>query len=366
MIVKAKWQSTNMKIVIRAGGVGSRLWPMSRQNHPKQFQAFVGEQTMLATTYARVKDLVGSDNIFVSVNQSCLEKLKAELPDLKPENIIIETDARNTGPAMCLETLWLSQRCEPDEVIASLPSDDYISDIEAFHNLLKLSADFIAEHPDYILTPAVRPSVLDTGYSYFKVGKNLSELGQETIYEVAGVAEKPNADYCQELIDSGVYYCHTGMYIWRLGYIEKLFAELQPEMHKTCQQAAGLTLAGDLAGAAEHYGNLEKATIESCITNKAPRLAMSVSDRIGWSDLGKWPIIKKMLSAEGFNLLKGRVVEQGAKNCLVYNNNEKKIIVLNDVEDLAVVETEDALLISSLKKAADIKEVLEKLPDNYL
>lgn len=352
-----------MKIVIRAGGTGSRLWPMSRQNHPKQFQTVVGEQTMLATTYNRVKNLVGPDNIFVSVNQYCLDKLKTALPDLKPENIIIETEARNTGPAMCLETAWLMKFCQPDEIIASLPSDDYISDVAAFHNLLQVSANFIGAHPDYILTPAVRPSVIDTGYSYFKVGQNLSAVGQEMIYEVAGVAEKPNADYCRELIDSGVYYCHTGMYIWRLSYIEKLFAELQPEMYAACQQAIDLTLGGDLMAAAKFYGLLEKVTIESCITNKAPQVAMSVSDRIGWSDLGKWPIIKKMLSADGDNLLKGRVAVQDSKNCLVYNNSLKKIVVLNDVENLVVVETADALLISSLKKAADIKDCLNKIKE---
>lgn len=355
-----------MKIVIRAGGVGSRLWPMSRQNNPKQFQKIVGEKTMLRATYERLVGLVEAEAIFVSVNQLLAKTLKIELPELADKNIIVETDARNTGPAMCLEVAWLRQFCQPNEVIASLPSDDYISNQDAFHSLLKLSENFINDNPEYILTPAVRPSVLDTGYSYFKVGANLAKLGEEAIYEVANMAEKPNVDRCQELIDSGVYYCHTGMYIWRLDYIDGLFAQLQPQMHEVCQKVVTATLAGNTALATELYAKLEKMTIESAITDKAPKLAMSVSDRIGWSDLGKWHIIKRMLSAEGDNLLRGEVVLNETRNCLVYNNNPKKVVVLNDVEGLVIIETADALFISSLKNSAEVKKCLEKVDEEYL
>ncbi len=352
-----------MKVVIRAGGVGARLWPMSRRDNPKQFQKVVGEQTMLTTTYERIKDLVKPEDIFISISQALADKLKAELPTLPLDNLILESEARNTGPAMCLEVAWLKQFCSPDEIIASLPSDDYISNPEAFHSLLKLSHSFIKDNPDHILTPAVRPAVVDTGYSYFKIGANLAKLDEEAIYEVAGMAEKPNAEYCQELIDSGIYYCHTGMYLWRLGYIDELFAKLQPEMHRLCQAVVAAIRAGETDKAAELYAGTEKMTIESAITHRAPQVAMSVSDRIGWSDLGKWHIIKRMLSADGANLFKGKVVANEVNNSLVYNNSGKKIIVVNDVEDLIVIDTDDALFISSLKNSADVKKCLDKLKE---
>jgi mannose-1-phosphate guanylyltransferase len=352
-----------MKIVIRAGGVGTRLWPLSRQANPKQFQKVVGSQTMLSATYRRLKNLVEPEEIFVSVNRALADKLKTELPDLAADNIILETEARNTGPAICLETVWLKRFCAPEEIIASLPSDDYISDEAAFFDLLKLSADFIKTNPDHILTPAVRPTVADSGYSYFKVGAALAELGEEAIYEVAAVAEKPDEALCRELIASGDYYCHTGMYLWRLGLIDKLFAELQPELYAICSQVVAAMAAGDLAKAAELYAGAAKMTIESAITHRAPRVAMSVSDRIGWSDLGKWHIIKRMLSGEGANLFKGKVEANDVNNCLIYNNSDKKIIVANDLQDLVVVDTDDALFISSLTNSADVKKCLDKLKE---
>lgn len=352
-----------MKIVIRAGGQGSRLWPMSRQTWPKQFQKVVGETTMLRSTWERVKDAVAIDDIFVSVSKDLVNQLKEQLPELAEANIIAESSARNTGPAMCLEVAWLKQLFGDEEVIASIPADDYISDTKAFHDLLKLSESFIKENPGHILTPAVRPEVLDTGYSYFKAGASLASVGEEAIYSVAQVIEKPNADYCQELIDSGVFYCHTGMYIWQLGHISKLFSELQSEMWAICQEVVKLIGSNEHSQAGGLYDALEKMSIESAITDKAPSVAMSVSDRIGWSDLGKWHIIKRMLSEDGQNLTKGEVIINDSRNNLIYNMSDKRVVVVNDVEDLVIIDTNDTIYISSLKNSAEVKKCLEKLKE---
>ena len=133
-----------MKIVIRAGGTGSRLWPLSRKRNPKQFQAVLGSSSLIRTTFERVKPLAhATDDIFVSTNLSLEKKVAEELGEISPENIIIETHLKNTGPAMCLEVCYLERSCSEDEVIASLPSDDYISDAEAFRALLTVSEEFI-------------------------------------------------------------------------------------------------------------------------------------------------------------------------------------------------------------------------------
>lgn len=354
-----------MRIVIRAGGVGARLWPMSRLDNPKQFHSIAGQESMLGETYRRALSVVkNAQDIFVSVNINHLEQLRKVLPDLAETNIIVEYDSRNTGPAMGLETAWLLKLFSPDEIVASIPSDDYISDNQAYADLLNLSEDFIKGHPEYILTPAVRPAYPDTGYSYMKVGLELKvNGGQEAIYEVAGVAEKPEADYCRELIDSGVYYCHTGMYVWRLRTIAELFVKLRPAMYKICEQTVELTKSGAPAKAIRaQYAQTEKMTIEAAITGKAPRLAMSVSDRIGWSDLGKWHVIKRVLSGNRHdNFTKGAAVTNNAKDNLIINDGQNKIIVVNDVEGLVIVDTPDALFISSAERSAEVKECLDKL-----
>jgi mannose-1-phosphate guanylyltransferase len=353
-----------MKIIIRAGGIGTRLWPMSRAVLPKQFQKISGDKTMIRTTYDRVLPAVRSKkSIYVSVNSGFLALAKQELPELEEANLIPEPATRNTGPAVCLEISWLESVCDRNEVIASLPSDDFISDSDAFVDLLKASEKFIKKNPDQLLTPAIKPDYPDNGYSYFKAGDLLFESGGEHIYSVADVVEKPNSDYCLELVESGVYYAHTGMYLWQLGHVIGLFDEFQPEMIKLCREVVKLTRSGEDKKAAELYEALDKVSIESAITEKAPKIAMSVSNRIGWSDLGKWHVIKRILSQEGENLIRGEVVVNEARNNLIYSNQPKKIIAVNDIEDLVIVDTEDALFVSSMKNSAEVKKIVKRLKE---
>jgi mannose-1-phosphate guanylyltransferase len=293
------------------------------------------------------------------------EKLKDEIPKINPENIIIETEARNTGPAMCLEVCYLEKFCSKDDIIASLPSDDYISNKEVFSQLLNFSEEFLKKNPEYIITPAVKPSLVDIGYSYFKIGEKLKDNQNGlNIYKVGGVAEKPSEDYCQKLVDSGEYYCHTGMYIWQLGNIIDLFKKIQPTMYETCSKIVDLMIKkADFDSIKNLYATIEKMSIESAITDKTDLIAMSVADNLGWSDLGKWHIIKRILkNDENNNLIKGEVVINESSNNLVYNIGEhKKIIALNDVSDLVVVDTGDTLFISSLKKSEMTKKIVEIL-----
>ena len=358
-----------MKIVIRAGGLGTRLWPLSRQNNPKQFQALLGDKTMVRTTYERIVGLLNQPaDLFISINELMVKRLKLEIPEVPLSNIIVETECRNTGPAMCLEVCYLQKYCQPDDIIASLPSDDYISNNEAFADLLRSSEQFLHQNPDYILTPAVKPTVIDTGYSYLRAGQNLQNIGQESIFVVNDVVEKPNEDYCRELINSGVYYCHTGMYIWRLQTIADLFTQFQPGMYQTCQKVVDLLIHyGNNEQIRQLYSQLEKMSIESAITDKVDKLAMSVSNRVGWSDLGKWPILYNILSdGTGSNVMKGQIVSRESKHNLVFCNLVDKLVVINDVSDLVVVDTGDVLFISSLKSANNIKDIIEDLKQRGL
>lgn len=354
-----------MKIVIRAGGVGTRLWPMSRSNNPKQFQVVSGEKTMIRSTYERIAPLLKTaDDLFLSVNQRFVDKAKKEIPEMGEHSLIVETDTRNTGPAMCLEVCYLEKFCDKSEVIATLPSDDYISNSFAFRQLLTSTEEFILKNPDYILTPAIRPDYPDTGYTYMKAGKNLQQKGEEVIYSVADVVQKPNNEYCADLIKTGVYYCHTGMYLWQLGHIVELFKKHQPTMYEICSNIADLMVSGkDKRRISKMYSSLEKISVESAITEQEEKIAMSVSNRIGWSDLGKWHVIKRILSEENENLIKGQVIVRDAKNNLIYSNVDKKIVVVNDLSNIAVIDTKDALYISSLENSAEVKKIVEKLKE---
>lgn len=358
-----------MKIVIRAGGIGTRLWPMSRKNNPKQFQPIVSKNSNLLETYLRIKNLLKTPaDLFISVNQKFSQKIKKEIPQIQSKNIIVETDTRNTGPAMCLEVCFLEKYCQPTDIIATIPSDDYISDNQKFQQLLLEAEKFLAKNPEYIITPGVAPTCIDTGYSYIKSGKVLNKNPKINISQIKEWIEKPDYQRCLSLIKKGNYFCHTGMYIWQLGYIAKLFATMQPKMYKACQQIVNLmTKPAHLPKIKKIYSQFPKDTIESTITNHCTNIIMITTEGMGWSDLGKWHIIKKMLSkSESANLIKGEVLTQESNNNLIFNNNPKKLIIANDINNLVIVDTKDVLLVSSLEKSAEVKKIVELLESKKL
>ncbi len=352
-----------MIVVIRAGGVGTRLWPASRTANPKQFQALVGEAPLLRQTVERIVPLLDSpDHLFVSVNEQFIERVAELVPELPVGNLIVESESRNTGPAICLETAVLAERFPADTVVASIPSDDYIRDPEPFRDLLRAGEQFLATHPDYVVTPGARPWHVDTGYSYMRAGSNLLSAGEESIFELVDWVEKPDADRCKDLIASGLYYCHTGMYLWKLGTIGSLFDTLQPAMAAACREIVALRATGGTVGeSADRYASLEKMTIETAITHRAPHVAMSVSNRMFWSDVGKWHLIKELVpDNDGDNLTKGVIVPYDTTDCLIYGSGEKVIATIG-LNDCVIVDTSDALLICLKERSGEVSKVIDEL-----
>ncbi|MFA5413087.1 MAG: sugar phosphate nucleotidyltransferase [Patescibacteria group bacterium] len=344
-----------MKIVIRAGGSGTRLWPSSRENNPKQFQALVGENTLIRDTVNRVKPLLkNKEDFFISVNRKMAVRLKREIKELPTKNIILEPAGRNTGPAICLECCVLARRFGEEAIIASLPSDDYISDAAAFREMLAAAENFLKKYPGYIVTPGAKPNSPDTGYSYIKIGEKLDGSRKTKIFEVGGWIEKPELNRCKNLIKSGKYFYHAGMYIWKLKTVLDLFRKFQPKMYSACQKLAA-------GGSGESYAKLEKISIESAITNKASKIAVAVSEKFIWSDLGKWQIISKMIPGDkNGNVTKGENILIDTKNCLVYGPKDKLVAAVG-LKDIVVVLTEDALLVCPKDRAGEVKKIVDEL-----
>lgn len=356
-----------MKIVIRAGGSGTRLWPLSRQAEPKQFQALLSDRSLLRQTFERVKPALSDpEDMYVSVNRAHVERLRQELPEIVSSNIIAEPDNRNTGPAMCLEICFLEQRLPSETIIATLPSDDHITNEQAFCSMLQACEEFISAHGEYIVTPAVTPEYPESGYSYLRAGERLGGTENVVLYKAEDIIEKPGKETCEELIKQGNYFWHTGMYVWKLGRIAELFEELQPELIKACRQISkDIITPGKEAMAAEAYSRLEKTSVESAITTKVSTLALSVAPGLGWSDVGKWRSIKRILAQDiRANMLDNNAIAHNSEGNLVISR-EKKLIVLNHVKNLAIIETPDALLISDMDAGEDIKKIIEQLSGEH-
>lgn len=353
-----------MKIVIRAGGSGTRLWPLSRKKMPKQFQAINSNQSMIKDTYDRISSILESpDDLLTSVSYDHKGLVKKYIP-VNKKNTIVEPSMKNTGPALCLEAMFIKD-LYGDIVIATLPSDDYVNSSKAFCEMLLKAEKFIEEHPDYIVSPGTIPDVVDTGYSYIKTGRKIKEFGDYIFtYEIEDWIEKPGYEECQSLIDSGEYFYHTGMYIWKASTILELFKKMQPEIYKNCEQFVKLKNS-NWEEASKFYDKCEKMSIESAVVHSAEKKAMIVSNKLKWSDVGKWYIFSKLMKTDkNRNVLKGQVVTKDTFDSVIISNS-KRVVATLSVNDLVVVDTPDALFISDLSKSGEVKELLEDLGKDY-
>lgn len=350
-----------MYIVIRAGGYGTRLWPYSRKKQPKQFQVIFGNKTMLQHTYERCLEVVSKDRIYISVNIDHIYFVKQQIPDISDKHIIIEPESKNTGPAICLESLYLAKQISTDETVVSIPSDDFVKPTKAFKKILQKGDEFLKQHDDYIVTPVSVPQMVDTGYSYVKHESSLFSEDTIDIFTTNEWIEKPDEQTCKTLVDSKIHFCHTGMYMWKLKTILSLYEKLQGKMYSICKQI----LDGDIA--MDVYNELEKISVEYAITKHVKNIACIVSKEMIWSDLGKWYNVFQVFKKEGDQNV---IDESSEKKKLLLSSKgnvvfvkQKKLITLYDVHDMVIIDTDDVLFICPREKSAYINNVLEVLKE---
>ncbi len=354
-----------MKIVIRAGGHGTRLWPLSRKRKPKQFHKLFGEKTLLRQTFERVFPLVEqADDIFVSINEEYVELLAEVVPEIPSRNYILEPEVRNTGPAIALETAFLLDRgVVKDEMVATIPSDDFIGNEKAFHSMMEVVEKFLKDYSDYVVAPAVVPSLASDGFTYMSPGQLVGSVHTYNFNLVADWIEKPGQAESRELINSGRYFAHVGMYMWHLGTAENLFEKYQKEAWEHVQAAVAGMEDNDGAVVHENYTLLPKESIETFLIHHATEVAMVVDEEMQWSDIGKWQIVKhlKKVDTQG-SVHDGKVVAHNSSGNFVMAPDGKVIAVVG-MEDVVVVDTDDALLVCRAEHSGDVKEVLKQVKD---
>jgi len=349
-----------LKFVIRAGGVGTRLWPYSRQTRPKQFHAMAGEQTMLQQAVARIAPIAGIDDIYVSTGAGMESLVREQLPELPEDQLIIEPALRNTGPAVALECALLEARW-PGCTIASLGSDHYIGKPDTFNRLLTAGAAAADAHPNTLFTVGVKPTRAETGYGYIGKGDELCRIGNDAVYHVTEFTEKPDAERAYQYMDSGQYLWNSNMFVWKAATVLDLFEQLSPEIHARAVVIGAAAKAGDWREVlAREYPHMPNIAVDNAIIEPAPHVATFEGD-MNWGDIGSWAALTDVLPADpDGNLLKGRVVTIDSSNSTVYGLRDK-VVALVGVQDLVVVDTEDALLIMPKNQAQRVKEILERL-----
>jgi mannose-1-phosphate guanylyltransferase len=349
-----------LKFVIRAGGVGTRLWPYSRQGKPKQFHAMAGQGTMLQQAVERIAPIATMDDIYVSTGAGMEELVRRQLPDLPEDHLIVEPALRNTGPAVALECALIEART-PGCTIASLGSDHYIGRPDVFNHLLQVAERAAEAHPDTLFTVGVKPTRPETGYGYIGKGDELLRDGDDGIWQVSEFTEKPDLERARQYVDSGRFLWNSNMFVWRADTVLELFQRCAPEIHRRAAAIGAAAAAGDWRDVlSREYPDMPNIAVDNAILETAPKVATLEAD-MNWGDIGSWAALTDVIDADDAgNLLRGRVVNVDSTGSTVYAHGDK-VVALVGVEDLVVVDTEDALLVMPKDQAQRVKDVLARL-----
>ena len=346
----------NIVPVILLGGSGTRLWPVSRKNHPKQFLNLTGDQTLLQATLSR---LDGVDNLESSI-VVCNEEHRFTTADQLTEmdrglgDIILEPVGKNTAPAVAIAALRSLQKYE-DTLLLVLPADHVIKDTVAFQAAIKTAAN--AALKNQLATFGIVPTKPETGYGYVKQGKEITT----SLHQVAEFVEKPDLKTAQSYIDSGDYFWNSGMFLFKASTFLEELEQFQPEMVACCK--ASLTKS-------EHdldFIRLHKKSFMNCPSNSIDYAVMEKTENAvivpldaGWNDVGSWDALWEIEQKDASgNVLQGDVFAHNSNNCLV--KAENKLVTLVGVEELVVIETKDAVLVAAKDKVQDVKSIVEKL-----
>lgn len=271
--------------LILAGGVGSRLRPLSSDENPKQFLRIFDGKSLLEKTFDRVARLVEPASIFISTNEQYAPKCAAQLPRLPEANILTEPARRNTAPAIAV-CCFAIESITDDAVIAVLASDSYIADENEFVRVITRAYDFAAAN-DYLVTIGIEPTEPNTGYGYLQFGEEIDFAG---VLRVDGFHEKPSRERAQEFLRAGNYCWNAAMFVWRASVFRRALEAAAPEI---ASLAGRIVTSGDPARRVEHYEAMPSISIDYALMEKAPRVA-AIRGNFGWSDVGSFEALERV------------------------------------------------------------------------
>ncbi|MBU1167211.1 mannose-1-phosphate guanylyltransferase [Patescibacteria group bacterium] len=353
-----------MKIVIMAGGSGTRLWPRSRQNKPKQFTKVIGNKTMIEDTYSRFEGFYETEDIYFSTIPEFADRIKDFFPQVPLENILVEPEKRDNAAAHGYVAAVLAKKYG-DEPMAFIPADHYIEDVVRFHKSLNVAENMIKKEGK-MMDIGIEPDYPSTALGYTRIGKRvLNEEGIE-VFRFKGHTEKPVFKMAKKYLAKGDYLWHGNYYMWTPNKFLTAYEKYAPEIY---QKLAGIKEAlqkEDHEQVALLYSEIEKTSIDYAITEKMdPKEVLIIRGEFGWSDIGAWDALKDLLKPEedaNQNYAQGKWVGKDTSGTYI-SGNPQKLIATVGVDDLIIVDTDDALLVCPRSKAQEVKSIVEELKD---
>ena len=344
--------------LIMAGGIGTRLWPLSRQKSPKQVLPLVGERSMFGLAVERLQPLFTPEDVLVVVGRDQVDLLKAEQTGVPDRNYVIEPMGRGTAPAIALSAITLRKR-DPQAIMAVLTADHFIGDNEGFREVL-VAAGETAAH-DYLVTLGITPSSPATGYGYVERGPLLMNATGFAAYRVAAFREKPDLVTAKRFVLSGKHSWNSGMFVWK---VERFLNELSRTMPEFYQQLMLIEAALDTPEfdrvLNDVWPQVTPQTVDYGVMEKARDVAV-IPAEFGWNDVGSWATLLDILEGDDHdNVVRhAEHIAIDTANTLVFGRD--RLVATIGLRDMIVIDTGDALLICPKDRAQDVKKVVEEL-----
>jgi len=347
-----------------AGGGGTRLWPVSRKNQPKQLFPLLGEETLFQSTVARLEGLFPPERILVVTVAEQAVEMRQQAPLIPLENYLIEPAPRGTASVVGLAAAVLQQR-DPQALMAILPSDHHIRNRDLFHYLIRAAVD-VAE-TGYLVTLGIAPTYPSTAYGYIQQGLPLDGKFNYPVYNVMRFKEKPDETAAQQLIRSGDHSWNSGMFIWKTERILAEFARQMPALDEVLKRIIGTSVEERPAVVDALWPDLKVETIDYGVMENAERVAVLPASGLGWSDVGSWDSLFEVLlpDMDGNIAINSQHLALETHNTLVYGDGNERLIVTIGMDDMVIVDTDDVLLICKSDQSQQVRDVVAHLKKHH-
>jgi mannose-1-phosphate guanylyltransferase len=358
------WMMNNFEhtyAVIMAGGGGTRLWPVSRRELPKQLLPLLDDKTLFQSTVTRLENFFPPERILVVTVTEQADKMQEQAPEIPRENYLIEPAPRGTASVVGLAAAVLRQR-DPDAMMAVLPSDHFIRNRDLFHYLLRTA--FHVAKMGYLVTLGVTPTYPSTAYGYIQQGEALEGEFKYPVYAVKRFIEKPDEKTAHQLLHTGDHSWNSGMFIWCADDILTEIGKQMPQLSDVVIKISGAwntprrdTLLDSL------WYDLKNETVDFGIMENAEMVAVLPAGGLGWSDVGSWDSLLEVLLPD----MNGNIAQNAqhlaidSHNSLVYSNDNQRLVVTIGVDDMVLVDTGDVLLVCKSDQAQKVRDVVEHL-----
>lgn len=350
-----------MKAVIFAGGAGTRLWPLSRKKSPKQFEKIVGSKSTLQLAVERLKPDFKPEDIFISTNILYQKIIEEQLPEIPKSNFLFEPEKRDVGPAIAL-IMGILSRHYPDEPVAILWSDHLVKRVSLFKKILKAAGSFIVKNPNKIVFISHKPRFPSVNLGYIHLGVKSKIIDGINLAKFEGFKYRPDQKTAKIFFDSEKYAWNLGYFVSTPKFLYDAFRRLVPNIYKNSEKI--LAFYGKKNYEIElrkRYGKIESINFDNAILeNLEKEDAYVIVEDIGWSDVGAWEALKEALENHPYeNVIRGKVYLEHVRDTLIYNYEDKKLIVGVDLDENIIVNTHDVLLIAKKTSVSKIKTLVE-------